>query len=66
MNNLGKILTIWIPTYRRPRQLSQLLENAIQTRIVDIAKIVISDNDPEGALSKAGMIGEANLPDNIS
>ncbi|KZR72356.1 Glycosyl transferase family 2 [Prochlorococcus marinus str. MIT 1313] len=66
MSNLDKILTIWIPTFRRPQQLQQLLDNVIQTKIVDLAKIVISDNDPEGPLAKALMTGEANLPDNIS
>ena len=60
------LLTIWIPTFRRPQQLSQLLENVIQTKIVDLADIVISDNDPEGPLAQAVMNGNANLPDNIS
>ena len=41
------LLTIWIPTFRRPRQLTQLLSNIAETRITELAHIVISDNDPE-------------------
>lgn len=56
------LLTIWIPTFRRPRQLAQLLSNIAETRISELAHIVISDNDPEGPLAFSVAAGEADLP----
>ncbi len=59
------LLTIWIPTFRRPEQLKRLLKNIAEMRIADFAHIVISDNDPEGPLVFAVEAGEADLPANV-
>lgn len=38
-------LTIWIPTFRRTDHLLDLLRNIKQRRLLDIAEVVVSDND---------------------
>jgi glycosyltransferase involved in cell wall biosynthesis len=43
---MNKLLTIWIPTYRRPECLAQLIENISLCGLFDLASVVISDNDP--------------------
>ncbi|WP_041374650.1 glycosyltransferase family 2 protein [Prochlorococcus marinus] len=62
MSLLSKPLTIWIPTFRRPRQLSRLLNNFDQLGIIDFADVLISDNDPEGPLASAIANGDGDLP----
>lgn len=62
---MTKLLTIWIPTYRRPRALAGLLSNLQQLGLADLAEVVVSDNDPEGALSAAFARGQAPLPANV-
>ena len=60
-----KPLTIWIPTYRRPRALAALLANLQQVGLIQLAEIVVSDNDPEGPLAAAFARGEAPLPHEV-
>ena len=47
-----KPLTIWIPTFQRHSQLLRLLDSIIETDIMSLADIVISDNDPESDLNR--------------
>ena len=42
-----KLLTIWIPTYQRPRPLRNLISSIITSGLLSIAEVVVSDNDPD-------------------
>ncbi len=44
---MEKLLTIWIPTFRRLNKLFDLIENIENIGILEIADVVISDNDLE-------------------
>ena len=60
-----KLLTIWIPTYRRSTELAALLDNLEQSGLVNLAEVVVSDNDPQGDLSTAFARGECSWPHGV-
>ena len=47
-----KELTIWIPTFRRLNQLEGLLASVRECGLTEFAEVIVSDNDPGGALSE--------------
>lgn len=63
---LIKSLTIWIPTYRRPRALAALLTNLRQLGLIHLADVVVSDNDPDGPLAAAVARGQSPLPAGVA
>jgi glycosyltransferase involved in cell wall biosynthesis len=62
---MPKSLTIWIPTYRRSRQLDALLANLQQCGLTTLAEVIVSDNDPDGALAQAISRQEQPLPPGV-
>ncbi len=62
---MAKVLTVWIPTFRREKKLSELLLNIEKVGIQRIANVVISDNDSDGPLLKAVSDGSFYIPKNI-
>jgi len=59
---VSKLLTIWVPTYRRPHQLAQLLDNLVQLNFTAWADVIVSDNDPESPMAAAAAAGSLALP----
>lgn len=59
---MTKPLTIWVPTYQRPKALAALLANVQKLGLADLAEVVVSDNDPQGPLATAFAGGWASLP----
>ena len=62
---MGKLLTIWIPTFRRPKQLEALLTNINSLGLDQIADVIVSDNDPDGPLAEAFGNGQLVLSPGI-
>lgn len=44
---MTKALTIWIPTYRRLGPLRALRASLREGALLELAKVIVSDNDPE-------------------
>lgn len=58
---MSKLLTIWIPTYRRPNQLAELLNNIDRLGLATWADVIVSDNDPESPMATKWHAGTAVL-----
>lgn len=63
---MNKPLTIWIPTYQRPKALAALLANVQQLGLAELAEVVVSDNDPQGPLAVAYSCRQAPLPMDVT
>lgn len=61
VGTLTKLLTIWIPTYRRPAALQALLRSIESSGLIAFADVVVSDNDPQGSLAEAVAQGNTRL-----
>lgn len=57
MDATKKLLTIWIPTYQRPRPLLNLIKSINNSGLMRIADVVVSDNDPTEQHDIQSMIG---------
>lgn len=61
-----KLLTIWIPTYRRPQALAALLDNLERTGLTQLAEVIVSDNDPHGSNPSSSTHGEFSCSPDIA
>lgn len=57
-----KLLTIWIPTYCRPKALASLLDNIDRIGLTALAEVVVSDNEPPALGSTLSFISRAQWP----
>jgi glycosyltransferase involved in cell wall biosynthesis len=63
---VNKLLTIWIPTYRRPHRLIELLDNLRELGLTAWADVIVSDNDPDSPMANAAATGATPLPAGVA